>query len=257
MTPVRAAFHVHSDWSYDGKWSLERIANAFSRRGYRVVMMTEHDRGFSEMRRQEHREACRKASSDQICLIPGIEYSDNSNCVHILTWGEIPFIGENMETSRVLDVATEYRGVSIFAHPGRKSAWKRFEPEWSKKLAGIEFWNRKTDGWAPSKEAWQLLRTTKSLPFAGMDFHDSRQLFPLSTILQIDADVTETTILEALKAKRCESQVFGIPLESFSHGVRGVTVRWAESMRRHAVQVYRKFVSRSSSSTLRANPTKV
>ncbi len=31
---VKAAAHVHSDWSYDGSWSLEDIAREFRRRGY-------------------------------------------------------------------------------------------------------------------------------------------------------------------------------------------------------------------------------
>ena len=60
---IRVACHVHSDWSYDGKWSLPEIAEAFSKRGYRAVMLTEHDQGFDETRRQEHRKACQAAST--------------------------------------------------------------------------------------------------------------------------------------------------------------------------------------------------
>src|SRR5271165_2672387 len=102
MTSVRTACHVHSDWSYDGQWPLERIAGVFSERGYRVVMMTEHDRGFDETRRQQHREACRNASNDRILIVPGIEYSDPTNTIHMLTWGEVPFIGADVETERTL-----------------------------------------------------------------------------------------------------------------------------------------------------------
>ena len=50
MTRIRAAVHVHSEWSYDGSWPLTRIATAFSRRGYRAVLMAEHDRGFDAHR---------------------------------------------------------------------------------------------------------------------------------------------------------------------------------------------------------------
>src|SRR5947208_16731796 len=116
MTPVRAACHVHSDWSYDGKWSLERIATAFSRRGYRIVMLTEHDRGFDEARRLQHREACRRASSEIILLVAGIEYSDRANHVHVLTWGDTPFVGENAETERVLEAVAQSGGAAVFAH---------------------------------------------------------------------------------------------------------------------------------------------
>lgn len=33
MTRIRVAAHVHSDWSYDGQWSLPKIAAAFGRFG--------------------------------------------------------------------------------------------------------------------------------------------------------------------------------------------------------------------------------
>ena len=45
---IRTASHVHSTWSYDGKWPLEKLSRSFSQLGYRAVLMTEHDQGFSE-----------------------------------------------------------------------------------------------------------------------------------------------------------------------------------------------------------------
>ena len=42
---LRAAAHVHSDWSDDGAWSLDAIARSFRRRHYDVVLMCEHSRG--------------------------------------------------------------------------------------------------------------------------------------------------------------------------------------------------------------------
>ena len=35
---VRVAAHVHSDWSYDGTWSLSKIATTFARLGYDAVL---------------------------------------------------------------------------------------------------------------------------------------------------------------------------------------------------------------------------
>src|SRR4051794_11919959 len=99
---VRAACHIHSEWSYDAKWPITALANEFGRRGYRVVMMTEHDRGFTEARRQEHRAACADASSEKVFVLPGIEYSDAANAVHVLVWGPVPFVGENVPTHELL-----------------------------------------------------------------------------------------------------------------------------------------------------------
>ena len=58
---VLAVCHVHSKWSYDGSWSLEALSANFSRRGCRVLMMTEHDRGFTAARLAEYREACARS----------------------------------------------------------------------------------------------------------------------------------------------------------------------------------------------------
>src|SRR5882762_5550801 len=98
-----AACHVHSNWSYDGTWTLEDLSAKFRRRGCRVLMMTEHDRGFSAARLAEYRQACAEVSSEEILVVPGIEYSDAANRVHVLVWGPVPFLGENLPTIEILE----------------------------------------------------------------------------------------------------------------------------------------------------------
>src|SRR3954447_7840349 len=164
---VAAACHVHSSWSYDGSWSLQDIATEFSRRGYRVVLTTEHDQGFSESRRRDHIQACAEASSEEILLVAGIEYSDASNTVHILTWGPVAFAGGGLKTNELLKHVQSTGGVSVLAHPSRRKAWNLFEPEWPEYLDGIETWNRKTDGWAPSRHAEPLLESSGLPAFVG------------------------------------------------------------------------------------------
>ncbi len=240
---IKVACHVHSNWSYDGKWSLEEIASAFSKRGYQVVMITEHDRGFSEQRRLEHREACREASSSKILLLPGIEYSDGSNCVHILVWGDVPFVGADVDTGILLSAVAAAGGVAVLAHPSRKEAWRKFDPSWASNLVGIESWNRKTDGWAPSRDAQPLLKTSGALPFVGLDFHDQRQFFPLAINLEILPPVSEAAVLESICAKRCNFKAFGSSIQHFSTGVAANTFRLAELFRRGARPIYRRWVA--------------
>ena len=244
LIPVCTACHVHSDWSYDGKWSLEKIAAVFSRKGYRVVMMTEHDQKFDERRRLEHREACRKASTNAILLLPGIEYSDPTNTVHLLVWGDVPFVGTGVKSEKVLAAARAAGGVVVFAHPSRKEAWKLFNSDWADEILGIELWNRKTDGWAPSKDAWKLLQTTGVLPFVGLDFHDARQLFPFTTKLHVESPISEEAIIGALKSKLCSVEVFGCAIQYFSNGTRLKALRTAEFLRHRAAKFYRKVISR-------------
>jgi hypothetical protein len=168
-----AACHVHSDWSYDGSWPIDKLAAEFARRGYDVLLMTEHDKGFSQAKLDDYRAACRSASNPEMLVVPGIEYSDATNTVHILTWGDIPFLGESTPTSTVLDGVTQARGVSVFAHPRRRNAWRQYDPSWSAKLLGVEVWNRKTDGWRPSDKGVALVGT--SIPFVSLDFHERIQ----------------------------------------------------------------------------------
>lgn len=231
---IAAACHVHSDWSYDGKWTLPNLAAEFGRRGYRVVMMTEHDRGFTEERRQAHRAACAEASDGNVLVLPGIEYSDATNTVHVLVWGPVPFVGENIPTKEMLQRVKAAGGVAVLAHPTRRQAWKVFDRAWVDSLLGIEVWNRKTDGWSPSRTAFPLLDGTKLVPFVGMDFHDRNQLFPLAMHLNIASPVTEDSVLECLKAHRCHAMAFGRPVCEVSSGVSGLTLSSLERIRRSA-----------------------
>ena len=100
----------------------------------------------------------------------------------------------------------------MLAHPSRRDAWKSFEPSWADELLGIEVWNRKYDGWAPSKTAPALLQTASAVPFVGLDFHTQRQSFPLAMALDMDEKITEEAVLSCLRSRRCHPRVFGLPL---------------------------------------------
>ena len=93
---IRVAAHVHSSWSYDGRWSLSQIAATFGRLGYDAILLAEHDRGFDAERWSAYRRACADASTESMLLVPGLEYSDASNSVHVPVWGDVPFFGEGV-----------------------------------------------------------------------------------------------------------------------------------------------------------------
>lgn len=208
-----AVCHVHSKWSYDGSWTLEALSAKFSKRGCRVLMMTEHDRGFTASRLHEYREACSRASSENILVVPGIEYSDAANRIHVLVWGPVPFLGEGLLTIEILNRVKAANGLAVLAHPSRREAWKAFEPSWTELLAGIEIWNRKYDGWAPSQTAPALLSKAPVTPFVGLDFHTQRQSFPLAMALDVHGNISEEAVLECVKSHRCSARAFGLPLE--------------------------------------------
>ena len=126
MTTIRVAVHVHSEWSYDARWPLGELAEAFAKRRYDAVLMSEHDRGFDEARWQQYRQACADASDDRILLVPGMEYEDADSVVHVPTWGEeMPYLGAARPTPELLHDAREAGGFCVFAHPWRQSPSRR------------------------------------------------------------------------------------------------------------------------------------
>ena len=119
--------------------------------------------------------------------------------MHVLVWGPVPFLGEGLPTTELLKAVRASKGVAVLAHPSRREAWRVFDTAWTDYLLGIEVWNRKTDGWAPSSTAPPLLEDTALVPFVGMDFHDRNQMFPLSMEMDISPMVSEESVLD------CES----------------------------------------------------
>jgi hypothetical protein len=236
---VAAACHIHSEWSYDAKWPLRDLAAEFARRGYRVLLVAEHDRNFSELRFQQHRTACADASSGDLLVVPGIEYSDPGNVIHVLTWGIASFLGEGLPTGQLLAEVRANNGVAVLAHPARRKAWLSYDCSWSTYLVGIEIWNRKYDGWAPSSVAATLLRGTDLVPFASLDFHQRNQLFPLSMQLDISGPITEDTVVNCIRARRCRATAFSQPAEKFLTGWQRFSLPPIEKMRRTAASVYR------------------
>jgi hypothetical protein len=236
---ILATCHVHSEWSFDAKWPLATLASAFRERGSRALLMTEHDQGFTEARWREYCAACRAASSEEMLVIPGMEYSDAENRVHVLTWG-VPFLGENLPTGEMLKQVKAANGLAVLAHPSRKSAWQSFQPEWAEALVGIELWNRKYDGWAPGENSGELLQRSGAVPFVGLDFHTEKQMFPLAMALQLDGNISENAVLDCLRKRLCSARAFGAPLKENLLETALPVLRIAERSRRTAARIAKK-----------------
>jgi hypothetical protein len=233
---VRVAAHVHSAWSDDGSWTLPRIATVFARFGYDVILMSEHSRGFTAGKWQEYTEACRQASSDRVILVPGIEYGDEDDVVHVPVWGLGQFLGDTTPIGFLLPEVADAGGISVWAHPWRREAWRRFEPSWLDHLSAVEVWNRKYDGVAPSRDALALARREGLRSTVALDFHTRRQLFPLSLSLKIDDGPTQTAVCAALAAGRFAPRVLGLPLAPLVNGPGGTALQGLEVLRRAAAR---------------------
>lgn len=238
---MRAAVHVHSEWSYDGGWKLQDIHRAFDRRGYDVVLMAEHDIGFTARRWEAYRRACAAVSSEKLLLLPGLEYGDRDNRLHVSTWGALPFLGEGRPTKDILEAANTACAPVVFAHPSRREAWRLFDPAWVSLLSGFELWNRKYDGWAPNRHAAERVRGLDDVtPYVALDFHTRRQFFPLAMVLSIEGELNEASITHCLRARACRPEAFGIPADRLANGVGFWAANSAEAARRPLARSVRR-----------------
>ena len=239
MSTVRAVAHVHSEWSDDASWPLDRLAAAFRKRGRSVLLMCEHSRTFTPAKWAEYVEACAKASDEAVLVVPGLEYNDADNVVHIPVWGDVPFLAQTPGIADVLAHTREADGVAVFAHPWRRNAWRRFDPAWAKDLTAVEIWNRKYDGWAPNRQARAYAERLGLPPFVALDFHGARQFFPLAMRLTLTGPPTSTTVEDALREGRFEPLAFSRSALRLTSGVGGMALAAAEAARAVAARTLR------------------
>jgi hypothetical protein len=233
MRTIRVAAHVHSEWSYDAEWPLPELVGAFRERGYDAVLMAEHDRGFDDGRWDEYRAACAGASTDELLLVPGMEYEDRASLVHIPVWGaDVPFLGAGRPTEELLRDAKAHEAFTVFAHPARREAIESFRPEWTRHLDAVEIWNRHYDGIAPYPRGRRFASEQGLRPFAALDFHTRRQFFPLAMVLEVTGAVAAADVVEALRAGRFHPEAFGTSALRFTSGLPGTALRTGERLRR-------------------------
>lgn len=238
---------MHSEWSYDAKLPLGEVGALFRRNRYDAVFMCEHDRGFTAERLRQYVAACAESSVDGPLLIPGIEYADAEDRVHVPVWGPVPFLGECVPTTRLLVQVVEHGGVSVLAHPVRRDAWEIVEPDWLRLCTGIEIWTRKWDGWAPNPRASQWAADYGLVGVAALDLHRPGQAFPLAMELEITPPLSVGACVDALREGRCRAVIGALPALPLSHGGLAMTARVVEHLRRPVWRQLRRARERLSS----------
>jgi hypothetical protein len=194
--------------------------------------MSEHDRSFDEGTWTEYRLACEEASTDGILLVPGIEYEDSDGVVHTPVWGDnVPFFGIGRPTLELLRCARAENAVAVLAHPWRRDAISRYQPEWGPLLNAIEIWNRKYDGIAPGRQLKQFADQEGIDPFVSLDFHTSRQFFPLAMSITLAEEPSVASLVNAIREGHCRPEFLGMSALRFTGGVEWTALRSLEMFR--------------------------
>ncbi|GAA1969422.1 hypothetical protein GCM10009798_32500 [Nocardioides panacihumi] len=238
---ARVAVHLHTGWSFDGHWPLERLVRILRRRGYDAMLTAEHSQSLSPEQWERYQEACAALTTPDFLVVPGLEYRDADNVVHVPVWGErMPHLGDRRETGELLADVAGHGGAAVLAHPARRAAWTLVRPEWVPLLSGVEVWNRKYDGLRPSDPGATLARERDLPALASLDFHRRRQLAPLATRIDVDGPLETSTVVTALRAGRVRPEFLGRPVATWTRGAPSVALRGAEEGRRMAAATVRR-----------------
>ena len=144
MRAARVAAHVHSSWSYDAEWSLQDIAQCVPAP---PVRRRAHVRARSQLRSA--------AAGTSTRGVPGGQAPTTSCCPRDRVRRRrqrrpYPGVGRACPLPRrwtptleLLRAAHDEGAVAVLAHPWRRNAISRYQPEWAPLLSAVEIWNRK------------------------------------------------------------------------------------------------------------------
>jgi hypothetical protein len=241
MRTLKLASHIHSSWSDDATSTLPRLVTTLSRAGFNGALVCDHDRTMTDERwRRAQRECADVSKASGFLLVPGIEYQDPDHVVHLPVFGAVEFYGRSPATSDLLPAAHGDGAATLFAHPARRNAHERFTSSWVSHLSGIEVWNRKYDGIAPNPWALKTAAEFQLNPFASLDYHGPRQLYPLAMRVNSATTILLCDVIAALRLGTASASAFGLPIQLFGSGILGAAGMHSEAARRWAAPRIRR-----------------
>ncbi len=200
---MKGLFHVHSNYSFDGKCSLLELVAFCKRKHLGFVVLTEHAEDFSKSKMQSYVKECMSCSNEETILLPGLEFGFKEYPeLHLLGIGIKEYIPTD-DISTTVDKIHLQGGLAIIAHPSRNGY---FVPEGViEKIDGLEIWNAAYDSrYLPNHKSLKLYNNIRKKnytlnAFSGMDMHDIR--YYKEMILLINAKAKDENELLALIKK--------------------------------------------------------
>ena len=253
MPTYRGAFHLHSRYSYDSEIPISEMAELLKQRGFSFALMSEHvyhraeNRCLSEEELRNFIADCRRYSSPDFLMIPGLEFSCCDNKVHIIvTPLSEPFALNPIDNiSKVIEAAHRRSALAVLVHPFFAEAYRRLTKEAWAHLDGFEVWNYGYQKWhGPSPAQYlKFRRWFKDLPelkaFAGIDLHRKSEVGEVFMEMELP-ELKQEWVFRKLKDQDYKLGAMGRHFDSkgklknyLSHwirqgreGVKRVSVRW-------------------------------
>ena len=197
---LKGAAHIHSSLSYDGTMSVEELSSFFKSRKFDFVLITEHAENVSDGNMDKLIGECRRLSSPEFLIIPGLEFRCRDD-LHILGFG-IERTLESDDPLKVIRHISQQGGVAVLTHPTKKNYC--LDRTWVEGLDGVEIWNSAHDGkFLPQVEPIRMFEklaesNPQLKPFAGMDLHQKKNYYDLALRIRQN-DLEPDQILKRLK----------------------------------------------------------
>jgi len=204
---MEGLFHVHSNYSADGRLSLEELREECIKRNLEFMVVTDHAEDFPPGKVNKFVDHCRGISDKDFLAIPGLEFNiDREREVHLLVVGLDGFPCEN-GPGPILKKIREGKNsaLSVVAHLSRSNHY--IPTDYEKRIDGIEIWNAAYDSrYLPDHKAIRLFTNLKKknsrlLAFGGLDLHDHSGFRGLRICL-LNSCVNAREVLDHLKAGR-------------------------------------------------------
>ena len=194
--------HVHTNYSHDGRDSLETVRDFSLSRGIAWVGLTDHAEDLTPDRFEEFVERCDAVSDSRVLLIPGLEFRFAGHPgLHLLALGLSRWI-QPSTPEEFIGEARSAASFTIVAHP--ILCHYKLPRVVSAGIDAIEVWNATYNTrFLPDPRAIRLLRDARArrgeiVGIAGLDQHDSRNDRETRVIISAN----ESDPLTALKAGR-------------------------------------------------------
>lgn len=175
---MEGLFHLHSDYSNDGKLSLEQLREESVGRKMSFIVVTDHAEDFDSEKLRRYLAHCRRLTDRDFIVVPGLEFNvDRKREVHILVIGaEALFSAEGPKDIMEKVAARASGALVVLAHPSRNGHY--LPPYWESRISGMEIWNAAYDSrYLPDHRAINLFhhltkRNRRLVGFGGLDLHD-------------------------------------------------------------------------------------
>ena len=194
------AIHVHSNYSHDGRDSLEHLREFAQTRGITFIGLTDHAEDLRADEWEAYVRHCAAVSDHAVRLIPGLEFRfAGYSGLHLLALGLSRWI-EPRTPAEFIAQAREAAPFTIVAHP--VLADYRVPDVVRAGIDAVEVWNASYNTrWLPDPRAIRLLHEIRSdrkevVGTVGLDQHDARNDRE-SRVLPVDAEDDPLAALHA------------------------------------------------------------